>query len=45
MADVLDFFADLFTITSNTPEDEPSCPSTIKTVDADTDSGGGCVVA
>jgi hypothetical protein len=35
----MDFFADLFTITSNTPEDEPA-PSA--PVDAGT---GGCIVA
>jgi len=38
----MDFFVDLFTITSNTPEAEPS-PSA--PVDAAGGNNGGCIVA
>jgi hypothetical protein len=34
----MDSFFDLFTITSNTPEDEPSAP-------VDAGGTGGCIVA
>ena len=37
----MDFFAELFTVTSNTPEDEPT-----PTIPLDAGGGGtGCIVA
>jgi len=39
----MDFFAELFTITSNVPEAEPAAPSA--PVDAAGGGSGGCIVA